>query len=164
MKYKNMQSNWNNDIVSMTLVCSVCGKEVDEGDKFCSKCGHKLNVLKKHVSKKRILELINGNEMQDPVDESIVYEGRDDAISTSGTTLDSSARIRTVNDAGKIRHCIRGYSCAEGCPLLSSDGYCKATVLTSSPPQYQRCSFSDSGPLYKFCKDVGHTPDEKALG
>lgn len=159
MKYSNMCVGWNNDSISMTLVCSKCEHEVKEDDAFCSKCGRKLKVLGRFISKQQILKLIEGKKVAPPKEEVLTIVGdvnpMSDSVSTSGGN--PSTKTKPV--------CTNGRTSCSGCPLLTTDGYCTATVLTSYPPQYEKCMFSDlPGSQYKLCKDVGGMAKSKSNG
>lgn len=139
MKYKNIYVGWNNDSVSTTRVCSKCEHEVRDDDLYCSHCGRKFKQLANFLSKAQILEIINGEQMK-PVKKN-----------------PADCSIPTINsdDISIVQTCIGGRVNIEGCPYLSADGYCMRSVLTSMPPQYEKCQFCHlGGPQYKPCKDV----------
>lgn len=147
MKYKNMSVGWNSDSVSMTRVCSKCEHEVRDDDLYCSHCGKKFKQLAHFVSKEHILKIINGNTMNPPKIVGIINPVLDLVTTTE--------REDDAEDIAGMPTCIDGRVNSDGCPHKSADGYCKRTVLTSYPPQYEKCRFCDLDcPQYKFCKDV----------
>ena len=144
-----MSVGWNNDSVSMTRVCSKCEHEVRDDDIYCSHCGKKFKQLAKFISKEHILKIIDGKTMNPPKKENLTIFGDinlgSDSISISGQR----------EDVAIMPTCIDGRVNSDGCHHLSADGYCTRTVLTSYPPQYEKCRFCHIDcPQYKFCKDV----------
>ena len=148
MKYKNMSVGWNNDSVSMTRVCSKCEHEVRDYDLYCSHCGKKFKQLAKFVSKEHILKIIDGKTMDPPKKEILTIVGN---INPGSDSIYTTER----DDVAFLQTCIDGRVNSDGCPHLSADGYCTRTVLTSMPPQYEKCRFCHLNcPQYKYCKDV----------
>ncbi len=73
-----------------------------------------------------------------------IYQKKYDITNTSSKVID-----------GKILYCKYGYYFDNHTQCKNyKNGYCRCSILTSAPPQYEACCFELDIPIYKNCGEV----------